>query len=687
MTHDPSTVRDPFDLPALLDDAVDVALSSDEPAALVDWLCANLAFYAAEGSQFATDPELRRAFAFGFGRAMWNALPLPGNGFRPAPVPEPGRNDPCPCGSGRKYKQCCQRLPPLGIVTAPMLWPSVLRALEGLDRAAALDSRQLPREALHEFLSGELEAGRAAEVIALLEPRFGDPPAATDELAADLLDLLCDAYDCANTGRRRKRRVLDRLCALSARSPLRAGAQQRLAAIAMDEGRADRAWDLFREAQRSNPDDPSLGILEVQLLYSEGRLDEVRSRAAFHRAQLQRRDGAEDTHAVEFFDRMARDPTRAMSDVVLQMEGGGAALAEWLDRVRDRPLPAYRPVADRFAGPGSVGDSVTRSLRQLGLTGAALDRARDDALAELERLTTDDARVDAGSELRGPDDADLSPAPDGAVLQAPETLSTVEAKWRELFPLPKPFSVHPLPRDDSGVWDEEVESAWMGFLDAHPEAFDSLDILDDLTSAVFLHPGAEHEALLDRLAAPLLTRSCAVVDAVLAASPEVALPWVLTDNRPALRALMREFERQRAAGRDTAAMTRAAQMLALNPGDNHGVRFVLACHHLTSGCPQRCIELTARYPEDPAPELRFNEALAHYQLGHAASATEALREAHRRMPKVARYLLPSRVRKPKFSPYGVQVGGDDQAWLYREAMREVWKSTAGALAWASQVVP
>lgn len=20
----------------------------------------------------------------------------------------PGRNDPCPCGSGRKYKQCCQ---------------------------------------------------------------------------------------------------------------------------------------------------------------------------------------------------------------------------------------------------------------------------------------------------------------------------------------------------------------------------------------------------------------------------------------------------------------------------------------------------------------------------------------------------------------------------------------------------
>lgn len=22
-------------------------------------------------------------------------------------VPEPGRNEPCPCGSGRKYTRCC----------------------------------------------------------------------------------------------------------------------------------------------------------------------------------------------------------------------------------------------------------------------------------------------------------------------------------------------------------------------------------------------------------------------------------------------------------------------------------------------------------------------------------------------------------------------------------------------------
>jgi len=41
---------------------------------------------------------------------------LPGEDDAPLPPPAetikndkqtPGRNDPCPCGSGRKYKQCC----------------------------------------------------------------------------------------------------------------------------------------------------------------------------------------------------------------------------------------------------------------------------------------------------------------------------------------------------------------------------------------------------------------------------------------------------------------------------------------------------------------------------------------------------------------------------------------------------
>lgn len=35
-----------------------------------------------------------------------NLIPLPA---RPASVAKIGRNDPCPCGSGKKYKHCCGR--------------------------------------------------------------------------------------------------------------------------------------------------------------------------------------------------------------------------------------------------------------------------------------------------------------------------------------------------------------------------------------------------------------------------------------------------------------------------------------------------------------------------------------------------------------------------------------------------
>lgn len=34
---------------------------------------------------------------------------LPGPGFADSPVMRAGRNAPCPCGSGKKYKKCCWR--------------------------------------------------------------------------------------------------------------------------------------------------------------------------------------------------------------------------------------------------------------------------------------------------------------------------------------------------------------------------------------------------------------------------------------------------------------------------------------------------------------------------------------------------------------------------------------------------
>ena len=34
---------------------------------------------------------------------------------------KPGRNDPCPCGSGKKFKQCCMKLPGKKKLTAKVI--------------------------------------------------------------------------------------------------------------------------------------------------------------------------------------------------------------------------------------------------------------------------------------------------------------------------------------------------------------------------------------------------------------------------------------------------------------------------------------------------------------------------------------------------------------------------------------
>ncbi|MGH9579028.1 MAG: SEC-C metal-binding domain-containing protein, partial [Terriglobales bacterium] len=113
----PTPESDQLDLTALLADAAAAAMSLQQPAPFLDWLRTNLTQYVAPGSQLARDEEMQRAFAATLGLPLWNAMPLPRRGFRTEPLPAPGRNESCPCGSGRKFKHCCARAPSLGPFT------------------------------------------------------------------------------------------------------------------------------------------------------------------------------------------------------------------------------------------------------------------------------------------------------------------------------------------------------------------------------------------------------------------------------------------------------------------------------------------------------------------------------------------------------------------------------------------
>ena len=43
-----------------------------------------------------------------------------------------GRNDPCPCGSGKKYKHCCLTAQEATVSPETYLWRRIRRAIEGL---------------------------------------------------------------------------------------------------------------------------------------------------------------------------------------------------------------------------------------------------------------------------------------------------------------------------------------------------------------------------------------------------------------------------------------------------------------------------------------------------------------------------------------------------------------------------
>ncbi len=74
---------------------------------------------------------------------------------------KPGRNDPCPCGSGKKYKQCCLKTEQAQ-PQDDFLWRRIRRAIEGspaklLNFSATHFGREAVQEAWEEFIPWEDE--------------------------------------------------------------------------------------------------------------------------------------------------------------------------------------------------------------------------------------------------------------------------------------------------------------------------------------------------------------------------------------------------------------------------------------------------------------------------------------------------------------------------------------------------
>jgi tetratricopeptide (TPR) repeat protein len=491
------------------------------------------------------------------------------------------------------------------------------------------------------------------------------------------MNLLCDLYD--DLGHyKKKAALLQRIIDTTRRSPLRSGAWQRTAAIHMDSYDIAGAWKAFREALQDDPDSHSIGILEVQLLMAEDRVTEAQARAEFWVKRLRRMGLSTDQGPLEFLSAFSRNPMTAMMEVGLDMAGGvGEGLDEWLEEAVGRPVPEYLATTDEPESDEDFGEVMKMRLRNMGVAQEEIEQSMTMLQQDLE-LNIPGEKADEEEEA---DDSLES-----LFLVPPAAIEELKARWQEVFPLDKPFSVHDEPFGGENPWDEENEEAWMAFLDDHPEAFDSLDIIDDLATTLILHDQYDTLWLDEALLKPLLLRAANIIDQALSGIASPRLVWTFTENRPALRCLARLVGLHMRDGNEADAMAWARRLLALNPHDNHGFRSVVVNQLLIDGDNAGVLEIAGNYPRDAQPEVPYGRVLSLYRLQRLEEAQDALCTAMEDLPKVARYLTAKRVRTPKLDPMGVQFGGDDQAWLYRDAMRDVWVETTGAIDWLKQAV-
>lgn len=591
---------------------------SADPAAFLEWI-ADAGPLLAPSLAAQLDPATGPVSQFFrlMGAHIYNQTPLATHNFTLQPLPTPTRNQPCFCGSGRKYKQCCIALEDL-----PLL-PNYNMLRHVLDQFPQTTLGELPATAVDTYAVADtaeqwLAEGDTRRALALLEPWFktGEPLNRRHE---PLFDLLMTIYLDEDNPRKRKR-LLEQACNAKDKG-IRASAWQRKATILIDAGDEAGAWDAFAKAQRLDPDSPSLSFLELTLLCATGEIEQAKERAAFWLARLKRqRNISPDT--LDMLAECTHDPEGALLGILA--ESGAPEdvdIARMLELLRAAPPPA------------------------------------------------------ACYELRGHGTE--------AMLVPGDAMARLEMEWERQARATEPSQTS-APLDYPDIWHNAAR--WLALLQSQPKLWHSFRVLDDLVADFDIAGGeAEHFQVLG----PLLDRAAALLDCnldVANAKGDYTLPWLMLENRPALRLLAHSaLHTQYIEGYSSTFIRRAEQLMRLNPNDNTGMRDALSSAYIANSEFGKAIELARQFAGDALCTVPLNHVLALYLDDQKGRALSLLADIAGRFEVAIDMLLADNPEPPELSEFGVRVGGADEAWLYRESARALWQR-GGALGWLRQSV-
>ena len=573
------------------------------------------------------DGKLLRARCSILLREIWQRVLRPDHNFRPLPLPKQERNEPCPCGSGRKYKQCCARLDGK-LPFDPQEWSLLRYVLEDLPTSAydTLPFPHLPPQELAFVAEQWIQEGHADTATFLLVPLLSEVKK-LDARHEAAFDILSDAY--VQLGMPEQRVELVERVMQASDLTLRSAAMHRRCTIYSTASDWPAAWKLFAQAERLQPNNPALSHLEVLMLASEGQTEHAKERARYWLARLARpAQKSGDDPLVDFLHMMSEDP-----DAVLAM----------------------------IRGEGEADNDGFLNKEALEWLTALLDViAALPAPKCLYRLHPEQG--DAGA------------------LQASPELLALEQQWRTVFH-------RNVESEENSPWEN---TEWLDWLTAKPEnllAWQSFAILEDISALMDETPAAPALGdVFEEIAARLQAHATSLLEVVIADNKAQGcrLAWCYEENRPALRLV----ENCIAVLDDVGEELRLLEWLVgtLNPSDNRGLRESLARVLVENGRTAEALALCERYPDDGLAGMLYAKVLALHQLGRFDDASAALAVACEKRPEVLRTLIATDPSAPDLDFDHITVGGKDEAWYYRMDWLKVW-ARLGGLGWLQKAAP
>jgi len=162
--------------------------------------------------------------------------------------------------------------------------------------------------------------------------------------------------------------------------------------------------------------------------------------------------------------------------------------------------------------------------------------------------------------------------------------------------------------------------------------------------------------------------------------------WGMLETRPYMRARLGLAQVLWSLGEHQPAADHLREMLRLNPGDNQGVRYLLATLLLEIDDRDALEQLLAQYPDEWSANWKYSAALLAFRQAGKSDQADARLQAALDYNRFVPAYLTGRKKPPKHMPSFISPGEDSEALEYvLDAMR-AWQQTPGARDWLIEIL-